>query len=76
MIRHPLLGLWLVCAAIATTSFPARADGPPSGQPNILFIVADDQGWADVGWHNREVHTPNLDALAASGHEKGDIALC
>jgi arylsulfatase A-like enzyme len=67
MIRHPLFGWWLVCVAMAALSPPAWADGPLSGQPNILFIVADDQGWADVGWHNREVQTPNLDALAATG---------
>jgi arylsulfatase A-like enzyme len=67
MVRYLLFGLWVACAAIAALSSPAWADGPPSGQPNILFIVADDQGWADVGWHNREVQTPNLDALAASG---------
>jgi arylsulfatase A-like enzyme len=36
-------------------------------RPNILFILSDDQGWADVGWHGKEIHTPNLDSLAASG---------
>ncbi|KAK3801544.1 hypothetical protein RRG08_047210 [Elysia crispata] len=35
--------------------------------PHIVFIVADDLGWNDVGWHNPEVLTPNLNSLAASG---------
>ena len=44
----------------------ARADGPP-GRPNIVVILADDLGWADVGWHGREIRTPRLDSLAAAG---------
>lgn len=38
-------------------------------QPNILLIVADDMGWADIGYHNSEVKTPNLDRLAKEGVE-------
>ncbi|MFM8617788.1 MAG: sulfatase [Opitutaceae bacterium] len=37
-------------------------------RPNVLVIVADDLGDADSGVHGgREVRTPNIDALAASG---------
>lgn len=37
-------------------------------RPNILLIVGDDMGYADVGFHNcRDIPTPNLDALAAAG---------
>ncbi|XP_064623534.1 arylsulfatase B-like [Lineus longissimus] len=36
-------------------------------RPNILFIVADDLGWNDVGWHNPDMLTPNLDTLAKQG---------
>ncbi len=37
-------------------------------KPNILFIVGDDMGFADVGFHQcKDIPTPNLDALAASG---------
>ncbi|MES2594848.1 MAG: sulfatase-like hydrolase/transferase [Verrucomicrobiota bacterium] len=40
----------------------------PAAQPNILVIVADDLGYADIGAHGgKEVPTPHLDALAASG---------
>jgi len=35
-----------------------------SRPPNILLIVADDLGWNDVGYHNPEMRTPNLDRLA------------
>lgn len=36
-------------------------------KPHIIFIVADDLGWNDVGWRNPEIKTPNLDRLAKYG---------
>jgi len=36
-------------------------------RPNIIFIIADDLGWADVGYHGGEIQTPNLDRLAKQG---------
>src|SRR5688572_22671779 len=37
-------------------------------KPNILLIVGDDMGYADVGFHGcKDIPTPHLDALAKSG---------
>ena len=37
-------------------------------KPNILFILIDDMGWMDLGCQgNKNLHTPNIDALAKSG---------
>ncbi|CAE1298906.1 ARSB [Acanthosepion pharaonis] len=47
-----------------------RCQAQPSGklqQPNVLFILADDYGYHDIGYHNSEISTPNLDRLAAEG---------
>lgn len=44
----------------------AQAEG--TEQPNILFILADDLGWSDLGCYGHPWHdTPNLDRLAADG---------
>ncbi len=36
-------------------------------KPNIIVILADDMGFSDLGCFGSEIHTPNLDALAANG---------
>jgi arylsulfatase A-like enzyme len=36
-------------------------------RPNIVYILADDLGWNDVGFHHGTLRTPNLDRLAAEG---------
>ena len=38
-----------------------------TAQPNILVMVADDLGWADVGYHGGDIDTPSLDLLAEQG---------
>jgi len=50
-------------ALVCTLATPAIAN-----KPNILIIVGDDMGYADVGFHGcKDIPTPNLDAFAASG---------
>ncbi|MDB6074931.1 MAG: atsA 11 [Verrucomicrobiaceae bacterium] len=39
------------------------------GKPNIVFILVDDLGWADVGFHGGKVPTPHLDKLVHEGVE-------
>src|SRR5436190_11105518 len=42
---------------------------PAAEKPNILFIVADDLGWSDVGWHGGFSKTPVMDQLVRTGLE-------
>src|SRR4029079_8211811 len=40
---------------------------PPPGAPNVLLIVLDDAGFAQLGCYGSDIDTPNIDALAADG---------
>lgn len=63
-IMQRMAVLWGVLA-LAPLATPLRADD----RPNILFILADDLGYGDLGCYNAEakVPTPNIDRLAAEG---------
>jgi arylsulfatase len=39
----------------------------PLGAPNVVFIVLDDVGFADLGCYGSEIATPSMDMLAAGG---------
>ena len=55
---------------IATLAFSASvcsAQNSKESKPNILVILADDMGFSDLGCYGSEIHTPNLDKLAAEG---------
>src|SRR5665213_3158629 len=41
--------------------------GSMMSRPNIIFILADDMGYSDIGCYGSEVETPNLNALAENG---------
>jgi arylsulfatase A-like enzyme len=64
---------WFRCLALLAlaATFCSRAQAADvaakAPRPNVVLILADDLGWADVGWHGSEIATPNLDKLAAAG---------
>jgi arylsulfatase A-like enzyme len=56
------------CLFVISFWLLAQGDMFAATKPNILIIVGDEMGYADVGFHGcQDIPTPNLDALAASG---------
>ena len=52
---------------------PFLVDDINPSKPNIILIVGDDLGWADVSWHNSLMPTPNLDRLAQGGMKLNQV---
>ena len=61
------LAFALVVAAGSFGWVPLAAAQPAAPRPHIVYIVSDDQGWKDVGFHGSSIRTPNIDQLAQSG---------
>ena len=59
------LGIVGVAAALAAPASALAAD--PPRRPNIVVILGDDLGYADMGSFGSEIRTPNLDSLAQEG---------
>jgi arylsulfatase B len=61
----------LIAVATLLGGVEAAAQGAPHPaqalRPNIVYIITDDQGWKDVGFHGSYIKTPNIDALAGGG---------
>jgi arylsulfatase A-like enzyme len=79
LFRRP--ALLVVVLMLAMTAGCLRAAGTQQvgriQKPNILLIVADDLGYADVGYNGGKIiSTPNLDRLAASGVILEDFRTC
>ncbi len=58
---------FLLCACASTAALEG-GDSAAHRRPNILYILADDLGYGEVGCYGQtKIQTPNIDALAASG---------
>ena len=58
----------LCCVVLTLSAVVAAPAAANPSKPNIVLVMADDQGWGQVGYkgHSR-LKTPNLDAMAESG---------
>src|SRR5919106_1387129 len=62
--RAKQIALFLIVALNVHVTAASAA----SAKPNIVVIVGDDMGYADIGVHGcKDIPTPNIDALAAAG---------
>jgi arylsulfatase len=67
-MTSPLLSLMkLPLALLSIPLVLLSAHAAPAPRPNILFILADDLGYSDLGCYGSEIATPYLDALAQGG---------
>lgn len=60
-----VLGFCLVLGLLHTAE--GKVLGLGRVPPHIVFVMVDDQGFNDIGYHGSEIHTPVLDQLAGEG---------
>ena len=80
-IRTAAITLALVHSLLPTALATMAATS--AVKPHVFFLLVDDYGWAGAGWHNkvlsggqREVQTPHMDKLVATGIELNHHCEC
>ncbi len=66
-MRAPLFSLAVLYFLSLSAKHAVAADLTDIKPPNVLFIMSDDMGWKDVGYHGSDLSTPSIDQLAATG---------
>jgi len=62
-----LLRILALPVALCLVAMPAFSQDSTDKRPNIVLIVTDDMGYADIGSFGGEIATPNIDSLATDG---------
>ncbi len=67
-MRVILSFIWFLCLHFVALPLHGQAKNSAVQKPNIIFILADDLGWADIsGYGAKDLHTPHIDALLQAG---------
>ena len=67
-MKHTFILLTVPLLAVPLAALHAADAQPPVSKPNVLFLIADDLGYADIGANGcTDFATPNIDSIAKNG---------
>ncbi len=67
-MRDPSRRGWLCLAVVTALAGASVCRGEETKKPNVVILLADDMGYADVGFHGcKDIPTPNIDSIARNG---------
>jgi len=67
----------LTAAANSVSSLAADGSATSADHPNVIVFLSDDQGWGDLSLNgNQNLHTPNIDRMAAEGAQFDRFFVC
>ncbi len=67
-LRTPTIVITAICVCRLAAFVSNACAATDSGKPNIVFLLSDDQGYADIGFNGcTDIQTPNIDRLAEEG---------
>ncbi|MDO8542095.1 MAG: arylsulfatase [Opitutaceae bacterium] len=73
----PFLAFVPLVAGLLVAAGSVRAAGPSATPPNIVVLLADDEGWGDLGLNgNQMVKTPNIDSIGRQGAVMDRFFVC
>lgn len=68
---------WIAGSLLSSSIFPYGMLSAQHSHPNIILILADDQGWGDLSFNgNTSVFTPNIDRIAKEGASFNNFYVC
>lgn len=78
-MRHPLCLRPVLIFTVVLALLPSPASAADRA-PNLIVLLADDLGWADLGHDGSKIDTPNIDRLAKEGvkltHYRSSAPMC
>ena len=76
MKQQILLLLLFINIFLSSFCHSKKIEEPRIKKPNVIFIVADDLGFSDVGFrNNNEIHTPNINEFAQQVNTQADCRI-
>jgi arylsulfatase A-like enzyme len=69
-----MTSILILCIVLVPSAAPTQPQTPAAGRPNVVLIMSDDMGYADLGsYGSTDIKTPNIDGIGRDGVRMTDF---